>query len=366
MHIRKRYHLPPYDLLQQHESSTISQLFSGEDIARHLSKITKTRFTEAVTSPQFTSYHFNLENPFELPKISHNLKGLSAILHREVIMVPSSQAHFALQIAGDKPTPVYFSELIPRTQRRDDAIAALLGVTEDDQLLTFDLCSMPHTLVAGTTGSGKSVLVNALIGSICYNYTPNDCRFVMIDPKQVELSRWDRLRDFLHCPVITDMSRAAEKLEELCSIMDSRYAVMKKRRVNHCGNLFHRIVVVIDELADLMLTNRKSVEKSIVRIAQLGRAAGIHLILATQRPTVNVVTGLIKANVPCRIALKTATAKDSEIILDHRGAEKLLGNGDALVKFPDRVATYRFQAPYISSDDVSRIACWWSHEPNRG
>jgi len=365
MHIRKRYHLPPYDLLQQHESSTISQLFSGEDIARHLSGLTKTQFTEAVTSPQFTSYHFNLENPFELPKISHNLKGLSAILHREVVMVPSSQAHFALQIAGDKPTPVYFSELIPRTQHRDNALAALLGMSEGEQLLTFDLCSMPHTLVAGTTGSGKSVLVNAIIGSLCYNYTPSDCQFVMIDPKQVELSRWDRLRDFLHCPVVTDMSRAAEKLEELCSIMDGRYTLMRKKRVNHCGNLFPRIVVVIDELADLMLTNRKSVEKSIVRIAQLGRAAGIHLLLATQRPTVNVVTGLIKANVPCRIALKVATAKDSEIILDHRGAEKLLGRGDALVKFPDSVTTYRFQAPFISSDDVSCIAGWWSKEPNR-
>ena len=114
-----------------------------------------------------------------------------------------------------------------------------------------------------------------------------------------------------------------------------------------------------------MLTNRKSVEKSIVRIAQLGRAAGIHLLLATQRPSVNVVTGLIKANVPCRIALKTATAKDSEIVLDHRGAEKLLGSGDALVKFPDSIATHRFQAPYISSDDVFRIASWWSKEPNR-
>lgn len=364
MHITKRYHYPPYELLQPHELEEVSQLYSGRDIACHLSRVTPTVFTQAMTSPQFTTYHFDLENPFELPKITRSIKSLSAILHREVVMVPSSQAHFALQIASDKRTPVHFSSLIPMT-KAEGQLNALLGVTELNNVLTFDLARMPHTLVAGTTGSGKSVLVNAIIGSLCYNYTPNDCRFVMIDPKQVELSRWSSLRGFLHCPVVTDMSKAAAKLEELCSIMDGRYAVMKRKRVTSSEGLFPRIMVVIDELADLMLTNRKSVEKSIVRIAQLGRAAGIHLLLATQRPTVNVVTGLIKANVPCRIALKVATAKDSEVILDHRGAEKLLGAGDALVKFPSSVTTYRFQAPFISSDDVARIADWWSHEPNR-
>lgn len=364
MHIRKHYHYPPYELLQQHELEEISQLHSGADLALTLSRVSPCTFVCAASSPQFTSYHFDLKNPFELPKITRSLKSLSAILHREVIMMPSSEAHFALQIAGDKRTPVHFSQLIRQTSRDDGELSALLGVTELNCVLTFDLTRMPHTLVAGTTGSGKSVLVNAIIGSLCYNYTPNDCRFVMIDPKQVELSRWDRLRDFLHCPVVTDMSRAAEKLEELCAIMDGRYKLMKRKRVTSSEGLFPRIVVVIDELADLMLTNRKSVEKSIVRIAQLGRAAGIHLLLATQRPTVNVVTGLIKANIPCRIALKTASAKDSEVILDHRGAEKLLGAGDALVRFPDSVQTYRFQAPYISSDDVAAIAGWWNHEPS--
>lgn len=364
MLLTKRYHYPPYELLQQHELEEVSQLFSGADIAAHLSRVTPTIFTQAQTSPQFTTYHFDLQNPFELHKIKRALPPLSAILHREVVMVPSSEAHFALQIAGDKRAPVHFSQLIRQSSRDDGTLSALLGVTENNRVLTFDLSRMPHTLIAGTTGSGKSVLVNAIVGSVCFNYTPNDCRFVMIDPKQVELSRWDRLRDFLHCPVVTDMSRAADKLEELCELMDGRYRVMKRKRVTSSEGLFPRIVVVIDELADLMLTNRKSVEKSIVRIAQLGRAAGIHLLLATQRPSVNVVTGLIKANVPCRIALKTATAKDSEIVLDHRGAEKLLGSGDALVKFPDSVATHRFQAPYISSDDVARIASWWSHEPN--
>lgn len=365
MRFTPRYHYPPYELLRHHEPEGISSLFDGADIARHLSHVTPVLFLEASTSPQFTTYHFNLANPFELPKITRNLKALAAILHREVVMIPSSMAHFALQIASDKPTPVYFSQLIPKTSKDDGILSSILGVTENNTVLSFDLARMPHTLVAGTTGSGKSVLVNAIIGSLCYNYTPNDCRFVMIDPKQVELSRWSSLCDFLHCPVVTDMKRASGKLEELCSIMDSRYSAMKRKRVNECGNMFPRIVVIIDELADLMLTNRKSVEKSIVRIAQLGRAAGIHLLLATQRPTVNVVTGLIKANVPCRIALKVATAKDSEVILDHRGAEKLIGNGDALVKFPTSVNTFRFQAPYISSEDVAAIANWWSHEPNR-
>lgn len=365
MHITKRYHYPPYELLQQHELEEVSTLFDGVDLARTLSRVSSTEFVCAESSPQFTSYHFDLKNPFELPKITRALKSLSAILHREVVMMPSSQAHFALQIATDKRTPVHFSQLIRQTSCDDGQLSALLGVTELNNVLTFDLARMPHTLVAGTTGSGKSVLVNAIIGSICYNYTPNDCRFVMIDPKQVELSRWSSLRDFLHCPVVTETEKASGKLEELCSIMDGRYSVMKRKRVTSSEGLFPRIVVVIDELADLMLTNRKSVEKSIVRIAQLGRAAGIHLLLATQRPTVNVVTGLIKANVPCRIALKVATGKDSEVILDHRGAEKLLGAGDALVKFPDSVTTHRFQAPFISSDDVACIASWWSKEPNR-
>lgn len=365
MHFRPRYHYPPYELLQQHKLEEVSTLYDGSDLAKILSEVSPCTFILAESSPQFTSYHFDLKNPFELPKITRSIKSVSAILHREVIMMPSSEAHFCLQIASDKRTPVHFSQLIHQTSRDDGTLSALLGVTELNRVLTFDLTRMPHTLVAGTTGSGKSVLVNAIIGSLCYNYTPNDCRFVMIDPKQVELSRWSALRDFLHSPVVTDMDHAADKLEELCTIMDDRYTLMRRKRVTECGNLFPRTVVVIDELADLMLTNRKSVEKSIVRIAQLGRAAGIHLLLATQRPTVNVVTGLIKANVPCRIALKVATAKDSEVILDHRGAEKLLGAGDALVKFPTDITTHRFQAPYISSEDVARIASWWSHEPNR-
>ena len=365
MHLTNRYHYPPYSLLQQHEQEPPAQLLNGTDLARLLSAVTPVQFVQAVTSPQVVTYHFDLENPFMIRKISGSIQGLHAAIHMPITVVPSRTAHFALQIAPTSRTTIYFSNVIKRVQRENRGIHALLGVDEENNLLTFDLTAMPHTLIAGTTGSGKSVLMNSIIASLCYNYSPNDCRFVMIDPKQVELSRWDRLGDFLHCPVVTDTSRAPDVLEELCRLMDSRYKAMRRRHVNESEGLFPRIVVIIDELADLMLTNRKGAETSIVRIAQLGRAAGIHLLLATQRPTVNVVTGLIKANVPCRIALKVASARDSGVILDHGGAEHLLGRGDALISFPDRTTPVRFQAPFISSKDVSAIASWWSKEPNR-
>ena len=190
-------------------------------------------------------------------------------------------------------------------------------------------------------------------------------QLVMIDPKKVELSVYDGL-PHLAVPVIKDFAGAVRHLQGLCNFMDRRYELMAQRHARNaaeCG--FPSIVVVIDELADLMLTSRYEVEDSVIRLAQLGRAAGIHLVIATQRPTVNVITGLIKSNIPCRIALQTASMRDSMNILDHKGAEQLTGKGDALLKLPDRVEEIRFQSAYTSTEDIERIVRYWQLEKSK-
>lgn len=226
-----------------------------------------------------------------------------------------------------------------------------------------DLAKMPHLLIAGATGSGKSVCINSIITSMLLHTFPRAVRFVMIDPKQVELTRYDGI-PHLACPVITDCTHAANVLQSLAyGEMDKRYLVLRGHacrdiesyNAQNPNEQFSRLVIVIDELADLMIRSKKLVEDAIVRIAQLGRAAGIHLVVATQRPSREVVTGLIKANLPSRIAFATASQVDSRVILDRAGAEKLLGHGDMLYKPADSVNPVRLQGVFVSDGEVERV-----------
>ena len=219
---------------------------------------------------------------------------------------------------------------------------------------------MPHALIGGTTGGGKSVLLNSIAVSLLFKHTPETLRLIIIDPKQVEFSEYAGLPHLLR-PVITDPYQAIDTLASVCDLIDRRYKRMATHKVKNAVEMgLPSVVVMIDELADLIILGKKPVETAIVRIAQLGRAAGIHLIVATQQPTVNVVTGLIKANIPCRIALKTATVSNSTVILDGKGAEKLTGKGDALLKLPNRTTLIRFQAPLIESADIAPVIKYWS------
>ncbi|HEY4517393.1 MAG TPA: DNA translocase FtsK, partial [Candidatus Paceibacterota bacterium] len=239
-----------------------------------------------------------------------------------------------------------------------------------------DLAKMPHLLIAGATGSGKSVTIHAIITSLLYRAAPEDLRFIMIDPKRVELTLYNSTPHLL-TPVITDAKKAILALKWLGKEMDRRYDILETERVrdidsyhkNICapalakakGNeatlpeMMPYIVVVIDELADIMQSYPKELEAAVVRLAQMSRAVGIHLILSTQRPSVNVITGLIKANIPARIALQVASQIDSRTILDGAGAEKLLGAGDMLYISAEMSKPVRIQGAYISEQEVKRV-----------
>ena len=266
---------------------------------------------------------------------------------------------------------------IPRTQRRTVFLGdcytdsgtlttVALGQTPDGKAAVADLATMPHLLIAGATGSGKSVCLNSILASLLLRNDPGGLQLVLVDPKQVELSIYSGL-PHLARPISTAPGDALDALEWACDEMNRRYAALRHqgvRSINDTRGRFPRLFLVIDELADLMLTSRslkKEVESCIVRIAQLGRAAGVHLIVATQRPTTNVLTGLIKANIPARIAFAVASDTDSRVILDSGGAETLAGRGDGLFLCPDACGhVERFRAAYTPDEDIRRIVQSWT------
>ena len=219
---------------------------------------------------------------------------------------------------------------------------------------------MPHLLIAGTTGSGKTVCVNSIIMSMLFNASPMEVKFLMVDPKMVELTIFNEIPHMLS-PAVTDHKKVAAALNWVVGEMESRYALFSKAGVrnikgfNAKGNTLPYIIVIIDELADLMQVAAKTVESAITRLAQLSRAVGIHLILATQRPSVDVITGVIKANFPARISFKVASKVDSRTVLDMNGAENLLGKGDLLFIKPGDAKPTRGQCSFVSDEEVHRV-----------
>jgi len=223
-----------------------------------------------------------------------------------------------------------------------------------------DLASMPHLLIAGTTGSGKSVCINTIILSLLYRHTPDKCKFILIDPKMLELSTYEGVPHLL-CPVITEAKKAASVLGWVVKEMESRYRLMTKEGVRNIDgyNLKHKfpmpyIVVVVDEMSDLMLVAGKEIENYIQKLSQMARAAGIHIIMATQRPSVDVITGTIKANFPTRISFQVTSKIDSRTILGEQGAEQLLGKGDMLyMSSANKIV--RIHAPFVSDNEIEKI-----------
>jgi len=249
-----------------------------------------------------------------------------------------------------------------------------LGKNVSGQSIMADLTAMPHLLIAGTTGSGKSVCVNAILSCLLLTHSPATLRLVLVDPKRVELTNYNGVPHLL-APVVVEADRVGGALQWMQREMDARYhkfsgesarnIVEYNRR--HPDDPLPYLVVVIDELADLMMIAPEETERSLTRLAQLARATGIHLILATQRPSVDVLTGLIKANFPARIAFAVATGIDSRVILDQPGAERLLGRGDMLFQAPDSPAPVRVQGVYVSDPEINRLVDTWrvvaSHVP---
>ena len=257
----------------------------------------------------------------------------------------------------------------PSFQEVSSKLRLGLGRDVSGKAIVADLGSMPHLLIAGTTGSGKSVCVNALISCLLLQNTPKDLRFLMIDPKRVELTAYNGVPHLL-APVVVDLQRVVPALQWVSREMDDRYHRFSREGARNLADYNARrqaihqdtlpiVAVVIDELADLMMMAPDETERVLTRMAQLARATGIHLIIATQRPSVDVVTGLIKANFPARIAFAVASSVDSRVIIDQPGAERLLGRGDMLFRAPDASAPLRMQGSYVSDGELARLIGYW-------
>jgi len=270
-----------------------------------------------------------------------------------------------IEIPNDEVETIYLREILESDifKKAKSPLTLALGKDIVGAPFVTDLKKLPHLLIAGTTGSGKSVGINAMILSLLYRNSPDELKFVMIDPKMLEFSIFNDIPHLL-TPVITEPKKAITALNAMVKEMEKRYKLMAKARVKNIENYNNKvskeeklpyIVIIIDELADLMMTSGKDVEYSIARLAQMARASGIHLIVATQRPSVDVVTGLIKANLPSRISFKVGQKIDSKVILDQYGAETLLGRGDMLFTPPGISGLIRLHAPFTSEDEIEKV-----------
>ena len=287
-----------------------------------------------------------------------------------------------IEVPNDHSTPVKMRELIETTSESDRKQPLLFYIGKNllGQTVTCRLNKMPHLLIAGATGSGKSVCMNSIITSLLLRTHPDDVKMLLIDPKKVEFTPYHKIPHLIG-PVINDPNQANSALKAIVQIMDERYNIFAAAGVRNievfnekvaaqngrpnpdgspCPKKMPYIVVIIDELADLMAVAGKDVEQSIQRITQLARAAGIHLIVATQRPSVDVITGIIKANIPSRIAFAVSSGTDSRTILDHVGAERLLGNGDLLYMPIGQSGSERVQGVFVTDEEVQRITEWCS------
>ena len=257
---------------------------------------------------------------------------------------------------------MYLSEIVSSNDfsKKEIKLPIALGKSISGVPITGDLSSMPHLLIAGTTGSGKSVCINTIILSLLYKHSPDRCKFILIDPKMLELSTYEGIPHLL-CPVITEAKKAASVLGWVVKEMESRYRLMTKEGVRNIDgyNSKHSlpmpyIVVIVDEMSDLMLVAGKEIENYIQKLSQMARAAGIHIIMATQRPSVDVITGTIKANFPTRISFQVTSKIDSRTILGEQGAEQLLGKGDMLY-MSSANKIIRIHAPYVSENEIEKI-----------
>ena len=280
-------------------------------------------------------------------------------------------SYVGIEVPNDEMALVALRDVLESEtfQRNKTALRFALGQDVAGHPISANLESMPHMLIAGTTGSGKSVCVNAILTSFLLNNTPDDLRLVLVDPKRVELTGYNGIPHLL-APVVVDMERVIGALQWMTREMDKRYHDFAKfgarnitdynaRMKAQGGRKFPFLLIVIDELADLMMIAPDQTERTITRLAQLARATGIHMILATQRPSVDVVTGLIKANFPARIAFAVASGVDSRVILDQPGAERLLGRGDMLFQAPDAPAPARLQGVFVSDHEIQRLVEYW-------
>ena len=335
--------------------------------------------TDVLVGPTVTLFELKPEAGTKASRISALASDLARAMATpsvRVVEVIPGKSVIGIELPNRARRPVALREVIETDAYRgmDSPLALALGQDIAGAPVVADLAEMPHLLVAGTTGAGKSVALNTMLLSMLYKAGPERLRLLLVDPKMLELSLYEGIPQLL-APVVTDMRQATRAMRWCVAEMERRYALMSKWGVRSVAayrdavsgpvdadeppERLPSIVVVIDEFADMIMVVGKRAEEAIIRVAQKARAAGIHLVLATQRPSVNVITGLIKANIPARIALKVPSRIDSRTVLDQGGAEQLLGHGDMLFLRPGGHAPMRLQGAFVSDQEVHRVVADW-------
>ncbi len=333
------------------------------------------RLLGVVSGPHVSRYELQLAPGTKVSKVAQLKDDLAYALAstdiRILAPIPGKKA-VGVEVPNQRRRLVRLGDIYADPPKGSSPLLCWLGKDVSGQSVSADLALMPHVLVAGTTGSGKSGCINAILTSILMHASPNECRLVLVDPKRVELNHYERVPHLL-TPVVTNPRLAANVLANLITEMESRYQVMSEARARNLGELnkvrrkkgeapLPHILCVIDELADLMMVAPAEVEDSIIRLAQKARAIGIHLVLATQRPSTDVITGTIKVNIPSRIAFAVASQVDSRVILDQGGAETLLGQGDMLFRPVGTSKMNRIQGAFVTEDEIARVCNHWSKQ----
>ncbi len=393
------FQLPPLELLepppaypiQEHEAKVSARALLLERTLLDFGY--QVRVVQIDTGPVITQFEIELEAGLRVSRImslSDDLAIALAVPSVRIVAPIPGKTTVGIEVPNDRRGTVKLGEIVTAVSPRLEKlkIPLFLGKDVKGMPLAFDLAEMPHLLIAGRTGTGKSVCLNAMILSILMTKRPDEVKLILIDPKMVELSQFKRIPHLMH-PVVTDMKKAESLLAWACDKMDERYGFLARAGVrniqsfNQLGadEIYDRIrpedeeerkriptympyiVIVADEVADLMMTAAKEVEGHIVRLAQKARAVGMHLIIATQKPTVDVITGLIKGNMPARIAFQVTSRGDSRVVLDEMGAEKLLGLGDLLFLIPGTSHIIRAQGTYISDAEINRICQYLERYP---
>ena len=371
------YIKPSIDLLDKTKDS-VSGSKRQQEVMQNVAQLEKVlrdfgidaSVSEVSVGPTVTRYELTLKPGIRVNKVVNLADDIAMSLAAQRVRIEApipGKSAIGIEVPNKEVATVRLAQIISSDafRRHTSPLAVALGKDLTGTDLVLDVKSMPHLLIAGATGSGKSVCINTLIMSILYHSAPEDVRMILIDPKMVELNVYNEVPHLL-IPVVTDPKDAAGALAWAVREMTGRYEIFAENRVRGIdgynvrmretgGEKMHHIILIIDELNDLMMVSAQQVEASIIRLSQLARAAGIHLVIATQRPSVNVITGVIKANIPTRISFAVMSQIDSRTILDMSGAEKLLGRGDMLYLPQDKNAPLRAQCAYVSDKEIERV-----------
>ena len=380
------YKLPPSSLLYRNEEHSIVREEALREEARVLVEKSAEfgvdgQVTQINPGPVVTTFEFKPEAGVKVARITGLADDLCLAMAAESILIERmpGKSTVGIQVPNHERETIWLRDVVECESfaQSKSKLAIALGKDINGRIVTADLASMPHVLIAGSTGSGKSVAINAMIMSVLFKSTPEQVRMILVDPKRVELGMYEGI-PHLFTPIITEAKLAANALRNAVREMERRLKLLAAnhvRNIDQFNKLFDHgseylfedvnqeplpyIIIIIDELADLMMLDRANVEESITRLAQMARAVGIHLVLATQRPSVDVITGLIKANVPTRMSFRLATKVDSRTIIDSNGAESLLGRGDMLYLPPGTSRVQRVHAPFVTEKEISEVVKFW-------